>query len=119
METQPAPPGPHVQAFVEQLLSAGGVLVNLLENLTEGLASANDSTSEEAAADIVEMLLGTVATRLASVPPADFLRAAELIEQAVDAVFADLRKAERLARQRQRRGGRGRAGRPRGRARHA
>jgi hypothetical protein len=117
MESQFALPGPHVQAFVEQLLSAGGVLVNLLENLTEGLASANDSTSEEAAADIVEMLLGTIAMRLSSVPPADFLRAAELIEQAVDAVFADLRKAERLARQRQRRGGG--AGRPRGRARHA
>ena len=108
MESQFVEPGPHVQAFVEQLLTASGVLVSILENLTDGLA-ANGSTREEATVDIIEMLLGTVTVRLASVPPADFLRAAELIEQAVDAVFADLRKAERLARQRQR--GAGYAGR--------
>jgi hypothetical protein len=117
MERQPEAPAPHVQAFVEQLVTAGGVLVNLLDNLTEGLA-ANGSSREEAAVDIIEMLLGTVAVRLSSVPPADFLRAAELIEQAVDAVFADLRKAERLARGRHRHAG-SPTRRPRSRARHA
>jgi hypothetical protein len=36
-----------------------------------------------------------VGVRLASVPPADFARATELMELAVDAVIAELKRAER------------------------
>jgi hypothetical protein len=101
METEFAEPAPYVQAFVGQLINAGGTLVNIVDNLAKALAS-NGSTIEEANADIIVALMGSVANELSSVPEADFVRAAKLVEQAADAVLADLRRAERLVRQRER-----------------
>ena len=112
METQFVEPPPHVQAFVAQLLNAGGMLVGIVENLVDALV-ANGSSDEEATGDIVVTLMGTIATRLASTSEADFVRATELIQQAADGVLADLRRAERRTRQRQRRAASG--GRSRGR----
>jgi hypothetical protein len=101
METEFAEPAPHVQAFVGQLINAGGMLVSIVDNLAKGLVE-NGATVEEANADIIVALMGSVANELSSVPEADFVRAATLVERAADAVLADLRRAERLARQRER-----------------
>jgi hypothetical protein len=95
-----APPAPHVQAFVEQLLTSGGTLVKLVGDLADAVV-ANGSMGEEAANEIVDMLMGTVAVRLSSIPAADFVRAAELMELAVDGVLAELERAAELARQRE------------------
>jgi hypothetical protein len=101
MDTDFAEPAPHVQAFVGQLINAGGTLVNIVDSLAETLA-ANGSTIEEANADIIVAMMGSVANELSSVSEADFARAADLVERAANAVLADLRRAERLARQRDR-----------------
>jgi hypothetical protein len=101
MDTEFAEPAPHVQAFVGQLINAGGMLVNIVDNLAKTLA-ANGSTIEEANADIIVAMMGSVANELSSVSEADFVRAANLVERAADAVLADLARAERLARQRDR-----------------
>ena len=50
---------------------------------------------------VVGVLAGTVATRLPRVPQADFTRAADLIKMTMDAVLAELRMAEKLARGRE------------------
>jgi hypothetical protein len=105
METQFVEPAPHVQAFVEQLLNAGGMLANVVEKLVDALV-ANGSSDEEATGDIVVALMGAVASRLAAVPEADFARATELMEQAADGVLAELKHAERLARRRRNHAGR-------------
>ena len=101
METEFVEPAPHVQAFVGQLVNAGGTLVNIIDNLAQALVE-NGATLEEANADIIVALMGSVANELSSVPEVDFTRATKLLEQAADAVLADLRRAERLARQRDR-----------------
>jgi hypothetical protein len=85
--------------FVVELLNTGGALVKIVDELADGLA-ANGSEEEEPAHLIVGVLAGAVATRLTRVPQADFVRAAELMELAMDAVLAELRLAEQLARRR-------------------
>ena len=105
METQFAPPAPHVQAFVQQLLNAGHTLISVVDNLTDALVE-NGSTREEAMGDLVVALMGAVDVRLASVPQADFARATELMELTVDAVIAELKRAERRSRRRERSAGR-------------
>jgi hypothetical protein len=97
METQPAP---DAVPFVVELLNTGGALVTIVDNLADGLA-ANGSEEEEPADLIVGVLAGTVASRLTRVPQADFMRAAELMKLTMDAVLAELRLAEELARRRE------------------
>jgi hypothetical protein len=111
METEFVEPAPHVQAFVGQLVNAGGTLVNIIDNLAQALVE-NGATLEEANADIIVALMGSVANELSCVPEVDFTRATKLVEQAAEAVLADLRRAEQLARRR--RGGRPRSRRSRG-----
>jgi hypothetical protein len=96
METHFAPPVPHVQAFVERLLIAGGTLVKLVDGLADAII-ASGSPREGAGNEIVEMLSGTVAVRLSSIPADDFVRAAELMELAMEGVLADLERAAELA----------------------
>jgi hypothetical protein len=114
MESHFAPPAPHVQAYVEQLLNAGGTLLKLLDNLADAVV-ANGSMGEEAAGEILGMLTGTVAVRLSSIPAADFVRATELMQLAVDGVLADLERAAELAKQRERQHGARSVGTRRGR----
>jgi hypothetical protein len=85
MESHSAPPAPHVQAFVEQLLGTGGTLVKLVGGLADAVV-ASGSMGEQAADEIVGMLTGTVAVRLASIPEAEFVRASELMELAMEGV---------------------------------
>jgi hypothetical protein len=84
-----------------ELLNSGGALVEVVESLADGLA-ANGSDEEEPAHLIVGVLAEAIATRLTRVPQADFMRAAELMERAMDAVLAELRLAEEVARRRAR-----------------
>ena len=91
---------PEAQAFVVQLLGAGGFLSNLLEGLAAALVE-NGAERDAADEEVFEMLLGTVAVRLSSVPAADFARATEVIEQTLEGVFVDLDRA--LRRQKRRR----------------
>jgi hypothetical protein len=105
MESHFAPPAPHVQAYVEQLLNAGGTLLKLLDNLADAVVAKGTMGEEEAADELLDMLMGTVAVRLSSIPEADFVRATELMELAVNGVLADLERAAELARQRERRHG--------------
>jgi hypothetical protein len=95
METQP-----DALPFLVELLNTGGALVKLVDSLAAGLA-ANGSEEKEPADLIVGVLSEAVGTRLARVPEADFMRAAELMELAMDAVLAELRLAEELARRRE------------------
>jgi hypothetical protein len=78
----------------EQLASAD--LIVDAANLVDALV-ANGSSDEEATGDIIVTLMGPVATQLASVPEADFVRATERMEQAADAVLADVRRVRRGA----------------------
>ena len=91
---------PDALPFVIELLNTGGALLKIVDGLADGLA-ANGSEEEEPADLIVGVLAGTVATRLTRVPQADFTRAAELMTLAMDAVLAELRLAEELARRRE------------------
>ena len=97
MEREFVEPAPAIQAFVQQLLYAGGMLSNLVETLVEALV-ANGSPEDEATGDLIVTFMGTIGVRLASIPDADFARAAELLELAAEAVVADVRRAERHAR---------------------
>ncbi|HWK28772.1 MAG TPA: hypothetical protein VNS09_19585 [Solirubrobacter sp.] len=82
----------HVQAFVEQLLDTGGTLVRLVDNLTDAFVE-HDVERGQAAADVFEMLVGTVGMRFASVTERDVTRAAELMDLAMQSVLTDLRRA--------------------------
>ncbi len=99
MEPQFVEPSPHVQAFVLQLLNDGGMLARVVDALVDALVT-NGSSEEEATGDVAVTLMGTVATRLTSFGEADFTRATQLLEQAAEAVLADLRLAERDIRRR-------------------
>jgi hypothetical protein len=97
MQTQYAPPAAHVQAFVEQLLTAGHTLITLVDRLAEALVESGTVGEGAAVAEIVAMMMGTVAVRLASVPEDDFTRATELIDRTLDGVFGDLQRAAQYA----------------------
>jgi len=91
----------HVQLFVGQLLNTGDALVRLLDGITDGLVR-NGFERDDATAEVLAMMMGTVAARFESVPQAEIERSTELLELALEAVFADLRRAEARARRRRR-----------------
>jgi hypothetical protein len=92
---------PPAHAFVEQLLATGGTLVHLVENLVAALEE-HGSSRDEATVDILEMVMGTVAVRFASIPEPQVVRATELMDLAIEGVLADLEQAAELARRRER-----------------
>jgi hypothetical protein len=91
---------PDALPFVIELLNTGGALLKIVDDLADGLA-ANGWDDGEPAEVIVGTLAGSVATRLPRVPQADFTRAADLMKMTMDAVLAELRMAEKLARRRE------------------
>lgn len=100
MDSHPGLAFPPISTFVVQLLNAGYTLNNLVDNLVEA-GVADELGGENAEAEIAAILIGSIATRLSTIPADDFVRATELMESAVDAVLADLRQAEaQIARRR-------------------
>ena len=89
----------HIVEFTAQLLNTGDQLSNIVDDLIDALVE-NGTDEDEAEADILGALAGTVANRLLSVPPAEVTRATELITIAIQGVFEDLMRAQALAAQR-------------------
>jgi hypothetical protein len=100
MDSHPGLAFPHIQSFVVQLLNAGYTLNKLVDDLAA--TGVRDELGEDAETEIAAVLIATVATRLSSLPAEDFDRATELMTSTVDAVLADLRRAEEHARRRAR-----------------
>ncbi len=100
METQLASQD-HVAAFVTNLLNTGGTLVSIIENLSDALVE-NGADPDEASDDILGMVAGTISQRFASVPAPEVVRAAELIDIAMETVMTDLHRALERSRRRER-----------------
>ncbi|MBE2317838.1 hypothetical protein DVA67_017785 [Solirubrobacter sp. CPCC 204708] len=90
-----------VQAFMLALLDVGDRLTRLVDNLIEGYVESAGCSEDEATAEILTMIFGTTSVRLATVPPADFERATELLRRAFTVVLADVEAAAELARRRE------------------
>lgn len=101
METQLAS-HEHVATFVTNLLNTGGTLVSIIDNLSDALVE-NGAEPDAARDDILGTLAGTIARRFASMPAADVVRAAELIDVAMESVMIDLQRAMKGSRRRERR----------------
>ena len=100
METQLASDD-HVALFVTHLLNTGGTLVSIIDNLADALIE-NGAEPDEARDDMLGTIAGTVGQRLASVPAAEVVRAAELIDIAMESVMTDLHRALDRSRRRER-----------------
>jgi hypothetical protein len=96
MESTPA------AEFFHMLLRCGVTLQDVLGDLIEQPEIAETYPDEDPAQVVVEMAVGSAELRLRHVPAVDLDRAVELMEMAMDALFADLRAAAEIAARRQR-----------------
>jgi hypothetical protein len=87
----------HVDEFVLRLLCTGSTLCDLLAGLIE-VMPADAYPGEEPEDVLIEMLCGTIRTRLDSVDPRDVRRATELIDQAGAVTLEHLQLASQLSR---------------------
>ncbi|MDA0181284.1 hypothetical protein OJ997_13335 [Solirubrobacter phytolaccae] len=92
----------HVAEFVVQLINVGNSVVGVVESLAEALTDTTGEPLEVTRHDVLAMVAGTVGVRLASIPPADFVRASELVEQTITVILDDLHRAAELAGERRR-----------------
>jgi hypothetical protein len=86
--------------FIRSLLLHGSTLIGLLGDLAEQLEATGAYPDEEPADVVLEMAAGSVGVHLRRVGVEELSRAAELMELAVEAVFADLGKAIEIAERR-------------------
>ena len=85
--------------FIRSLLLHGSTLIGLLGDLAEQIEASGAYPGEEPANVVLEMAAGSVGVHLRR-DLAELPRAAELMERAVEAVFADLGKAIEIAERR-------------------
>jgi hypothetical protein len=87
----------NIAGFTTQLLNTGDTLLTLIDNLTDALVESGEDDREEAAADVLGMVAGSLALRFASIPAADVVRATELMALAMQCVFDDVIEAIALS----------------------
>jgi hypothetical protein len=90
-----------VQAFILALLDVGDRLVGVVDNLIDGYEDATGRANDEATAEILAMVFGTVSMRLAEIPDEHFKLATKLLRRTFTVVLADVEQAAELARQRE------------------
>jgi hypothetical protein len=94
---EPAPSDRHIEQFVFELLRTGLMLCNLVSDLIESMP-ADAYPGEDPGAVVLEMLCGTIATKLGSAEPREVRRATELMDQAGAATVEHLKLASEISR---------------------
>jgi hypothetical protein len=86
--------------FAHELLGAGQMLTDLIDDLVETLSERDPWPGEQCGAVIVEMVAGSIARAMKRVPDAELELATGLVYDAAEAVLADLRFARDMRKRR-------------------